>query len=227
MDSSSALRAIGKGWYFLVVGAVAGAVAAVMLTASQAPQYEASTTYIVSPRMDGSTDAAESVRTLDGDRARAIVSTLVEVMTSATVQQEAATTIGMGADTLAEYTVSAVVLPEAYVAELRVLGPEPQNGVLLSAAIGNLAAERFVALYQIYDVGLLDPADLPLAPANRGLVETAVMAAALGLFAGALVALISGAPRIRRNRQMQNRLSSYGGGEATVTLLPTERREAG
>lgn len=226
MDSSTALRALGRGWYFLVVGAIAGAVAAVVVTSQQQPVYEAASTYIVSPRVDGTTDAAESVRTLDGDRARAIVSTLVEVMTSSTVQQEAAGTIGMGAATLEDYTVDAVVLPEAYVAELRVIGPEPQNAVLLSAAVGNLAAARFVDLYQIYAVGLLDPADLPAGPANRGLVETAVMAGALGLLAGALVALISGAPRIRRSTRMQRRLSSYGG-EATVTFLPTERREAG
>jgi uncharacterized protein involved in exopolysaccharide biosynthesis len=226
MDSSSALRAIGRGWYFLAVGAIAGAVAAVLLTARQQPVYEAASTYIVSPRVDGTTDAAESVRTLDGDRARAIVSTLVEVMTSSTVQQEAAATIGMEAATLADYSVQAVVLPEAYVAELTVVGPVAQNAVLLSAAVGNLAAARFVDLYQIYDVGLLDPADLPTGPVNRGLIETAVMAGALGLLAGAVVALIAAAPRIRRSNMMQRRLASYGG-EATVTLLPTERREAG
>ena len=226
MDTSSALRAIGRGWYFLVIGAVAAAIAAVILTSSQAPVYEASATYIISPRLDDSAGAAESVRTLDGDRARAIVSTMVEVMTSDTVQQEAASTIGMGAATLAAYSVAAVVLPEAYVAELRVTGPEPQNAVLLSSAVGDLAAERFVALYQIYDVGLLDPAGLPRAPVNRSVVETAVMAGALGLLAGALVALLAGAPLIRRSRKMQSRLSHYGG-EATVTRLPTERREAG
>jgi len=41
-------------------------VAAVVVASQQQPVYEAASTYIVSPRVDGTTDAAESVRTLDG-----------------------------------------------------------------------------------------------------------------------------------------------------------------
>ena len=76
---------------------------------------------------------------------------------------------------------TAVVAPEAYVAELRVTGPGAAEAAALSGAIGAAASARFVGLYQIYDIVLLDPASVPTDPVNRGPVETALLGGALGL----------------------------------------------
>jgi uncharacterized protein involved in exopolysaccharide biosynthesis len=185
MDSTT-LRALRSGWW-LVLLAVAGAVAgALVLSSHQEPVYRSSATYIVSPRQgDTTADITESVRTLDPDRARALVSTYAEVIASDAVQAEAAASLGYGPDLLGFYSVEAVVAP---------------------------------------DVVVLDPASVPTSPANRGPVETAVIAGLLGLVAGGALALLAGAPRLRRRRRLQQRLSPYSPPDTTVTPFPAERR---
>ena len=93
------------------------------------------------------------------------------------------------------------------------------DAVVLASEVGAKGARRFVDLYDIYDVGLLDPAIAPSSSNNRGPIETAAVAAALGLLIGAVIALVVNAPRVRRNREMRRRISQYGDAGATVTPI--------
>lgn len=225
MDTSTALKAIRKAWYFVALGAVAAVAVAVYLEATALPMYDSSATYIVSPRLgDPAIDVEESVKTLDDARSRAIVSTYAEILGSDSVHQEASADLGLDPGALDEYSFKAVVLPEANVVELTVRGPSPQLATLLSGTVGGLAAERFTALYRIYDVGLLDPADTPTAPSNPTLLQTIVMAGGLGVLAGAAVALLVGAPRVRRQDRMHRRLTAYVDPHRSV-VTPLHRGE--
>lgn len=223
MDGSTVLRALRSTWWIVVLAVVAAAGTALYLGTRQESRYQSVSSYVVSPRQGDSADVVESVRTLDQARARALVSTYVEMLTSTAVQNDAAAALGLGVFPEA-YEVDAVVAPEAYVAELRVTGPAAADAAALSGAIGAAASARFVGLYQIYDVVALDPASVPTEPVNRGPVENALLGAALGLIAGLGIAVLAGAPRVRRRRHMQQRLDAYGTPDATVTLFPAERR---
>ncbi len=224
MDGNTALRALRATWWIVVLAVVAAAGAAMFLGSRQELRYQSVSSYVVSPRQgDTIADVVESVRTLDQARARALVATYVEMLTSTAVQDEAAAALGLGGFP-ADYEVAAVVAPEAYVAELRVTGPAGTDAAVLSDAVGAAASARFVGLYQIYDIVPLDPASVPTDPANRGSIETALLGGALGLVAGLGVALLAGAPRVRRRRRMHQRLDAYGTPDATVTLFPAERR---
>ena len=224
MDGSTALRALRATWWIVVLAVVAAAGAAMFLGSRQELRYQSVSSYVVSPRQgDTIADVVESVRTLDQARARALVATYVEMLTSTAVQDEAAAALGLGVFP-ADYEVAAVVAPEAYVAELRVTGPAGADAAVLSDAIGAAASARFVGLYQIYDIVPLDPASVPTDPVNRGSIETALLGGALGLVAGLGIALLAGAPRVRRRRRMHQRLDAYGTPDATVTLFPAERR---
>jgi len=224
MDGSTLLRALRSTWWIVVLAVAAAAGAALFLGARQELRYQSLASYVVSPQQSGTAaEVTESVRTLDPARARALVSTYVEMLTGTAVRDEAAAALGLGLFP-ADYKVEAVVAPEAYVAELRVTGPVAAQAAALSGAIGAAASTRFVDLYQIYDVVLLDPASVPTRPVNRSPAETAILGGALGLAAGLGVALLAGAPRVRRRRRMQQRLDAYGSPDATVTLFPAERR---
>ena len=223
METGILLRALRSTWWIVLVAVVAAAGAAYYLGMRQEPIYQSVSSFVVSPRQGDSADVVESVRTLDQARARALVSTYVEMLTSTTVEQEAAAALGLGGFP-AGYQVDAMVAPEAYVAELRVSGPAADQAAALSGAIGTAASARFIDLYQIYDVVQLDAPSAPTEPANRGPVETAMLGAALGLVAGLGIAVLAGAPRVRRRRHMQQRLAAYGTPDATVTLFPAERR---
>jgi len=224
MEGGTLLRTLRSTWWIVVLAVVAGAGAAVLLGERQPLRYQSVSSFVVSPRQGDTTSSiTESVRTLDPARARALVSTYVEILTSAATQDNAAAALGRGAFP-AGYRVEAVVAPEAYVAEMRVTGPVPAEAAALSGAIGTVASARFVALYPIYAIGPLDPASVPTRPVNRGPIETAALGGALGLAAGLGLALLAGAPRARRRRRMQQRLEAYATPDATVTLFPAERR---
>ena len=223
MDGTSAFRSLRRFWWVVLAAVVAAAGAGYLLAAREPLRYESVASYVVSPRAGDSADVTESVRTLDPARARALVSTHVEILTSAAVQEAAAAAAGLGAFPDG-YRVEAIVAPEAYVAELRVTGPEAAQAAVLSGAIGTEASRRFAELYPIYDIVLLDPASVPNDPVNRSPVETALLGAALGLMAGLAIAVLAGAPRVRRRRHMQERLEAYGTPDATVTPFPAERR---
>lgn len=224
MDGASVARSLKRFWYLPVLGAMAAVSVAIVMSASELPLYEARSTYIVSPSASATVDAAESIRTLDDPRSRAVVSTYIEVLASSAVEREAAVALGLDPSITDDYTVAAVLLPEANVVEMTVVGPVPEIAVALSETVGTRASETFEALYQIYDVGLLDPPDLPTAPSGRALQETAALAAALGVLLGAAVAVLAGMPGEARRRRMHSRIEHYGGsGTATITALPTDR----
>ena len=224
MDGITVLRALRRTWWIVVVAVVAAAGAALYLGSRQELRYQSVASYVVSPHQgDATADVIESVRTLDQARARALVSTYVEMLTSIAVQDEAAVALGRGVFP-EDYEVDAIVAPEAYVAELQVTGPDAADAALLSGAIGTAASARFVGLYQIYDIVLLDPASVPAGPVNRSPVETALLGAVLGLMAGLAIAVLAGAPRVRRRRHMQERLEAYGTPDTTVTPFPADRR---
>ena len=227
MDASTALLAIRKGWFLVVLG-IAGAVAvSTTLQASAEPFYESSSTYIVTPMQDPTDPSVvqESIRTLDDARSRAIIATFAEVMDSGGIHAEAALGVGIADLNISDYDFSSAILPEANVVELTVRGPSAQATVLLSGAVGSLAAERFSGLYQVYDIVLLDPPAVPTEPANTPLIQTIVMAAALGLMAGAALALLWGAPKVRKVRQRERRLLSYSVSEEPSAVTPLRRED--
>ena len=221
MDLNTALGAIRRSWYLLLIGVLAAVAAAYVMHARQVPLYEADATYVVGP-LDATdvSDVAEALRTLDSSSSRAIVATFTEIATSSVVLGEAGDAVGVTGGSLDDYEVTSGVVPEANVVTTRVTGPNPETAVMLTQAIGEAATARFVATYRIYSVDLLDPPSLPTEPATRSLLELAVVAGALGLLGGIAVALLWGAPRLRRAEEMSARLGNYAAGEADPRPRP-------
>lgn len=219
MDLKSTLRSLLLGWYYPVFAILIACGAAVFFHGRQLPVYEATATYVVTP-YTGPTefDTTESVKTLDATRSRSVMTTLTEIIGSETSLSQAAATLGRDPATLTAFTVEAIIAPEANVVETTVIGPDPALTVELSNALGSAATARFIDLYKIYDVVVLDPPVLPTAPSNRGLTELAIMASAFGLLIGGGIALLRGLGLEPRGRStMETRLRVYGGG--TVTPL--------
>ncbi|MCJ7725502.1 MAG: hypothetical protein MUP76_03840 [Acidimicrobiia bacterium] len=227
MDAATALRAIRRGWYLVVIGVAAAIGVTVVMQLAAEPFYQTSATYIVSPMQDPAdpTVVQESIRTLDDARSRAIVATFAEVLDSGGIHAEAARLVGIDDLVSTDYDFSSAILPEANVVELTVRGPQASATVLLSGAVGDLAAERFSELYQIYDIVLLDPPVTPTSPANTPLMQMLVMAGALGLLVGAALALLWGAPRVRRNQQRERRLLAYAVTEDPTVVTHLRSRE--
>lgn len=222
MDMKNLLKALRSGWHLLAVGLLVAIVVALTLYRASDAVYEATASYVVSPGIGAApNDVTEGVKTLDSSRSRSIMTTLTEISTSDTVLADAAALLGIDDESMARYEVSSVVVPEANVIETTVAGPDAGTAAALASVVGNVAGSRFISLYQIYDVAVLDPATAPTTPSNPGLAELIVMSAALGLLVGVASAMLRHAIRRGRARGVNRRLGAY---ESTVSALEDHDR---
>jgi receptor protein-tyrosine kinase len=212
----STLGALRSGWYLILIGVMVASGAAVAIDSGATPVYEASASYIVSPGSQvAPDDVAQGVNTLDSSRSRSIMTTLTEIADSDAVLSEAFTLLGLAPELTELYSVESVVVPEANVMETIVTGPDPETAAQLASTVGSLGGSRFVALYQIYGVEVLDAATVPTEPANPGLSQSLVIAIALGIMAGGAAALLRFAFSQRSRRTMDRRLGAYHASEVT------------
>jgi len=210
MDLKTTLSALRTGWHLLFIGSLIAAAAVIVIDRGAVPAYEASASYVVSPGgaipVD---DVVRGVDSLDSSRSRSIMSTLTEVATSDVVLSEATSTLGLDPSVANSYSVESIIVPEANVMETVVTGPDPATAAALASAVGEIGGRRFVELYQIYDVVVLDAATIPTVPINSSLGQMLVVAVAIGLMAGAGAALVRAAWLSRSGATMSRRLGAY------------------
>jgi len=210
VDLKTTLSALRTGWHLLFIGALIAAAAVTVIERDATPVYEASASYVVSPGgaipVD---DVVRGVDSLDSSRSRSIMSTLTEIAASDVVMSEAISTLGLDPGAAADYSISSIIVPEANVMETVVEGPDPATAAALASAIGEIGGRRFVDLYQIYDVVVLDAATIPAVPSNSGLAQMLVIGVAIGLMAGAGAALVRAAWLSRSGGTMSRRLGAY------------------
>jgi capsular polysaccharide biosynthesis protein len=149
------------------------------------------------------------------------MATLTQITASDAVLTEAFSALNVDPELSGSYTVKSIVVPEANVMETIVTGPSPQLAAALASTIGEIGGARFVDLYRIYDVQVLDGATIPTAPSNTGLSQMLVLAVALGLTAGAGAALLRSAWSERSKQTMRNRLGAY---DPAVTSIEEHNR---
>lgn len=216
MDLSSALAALRRSWILPVITVLAACAVAAVLHNNQKPSFETTATYLVAPSPTDP-DIIENIKTLDATRSRTILTTLTEIMTSDTVITEAAAVAGVDPE---RYKVSAAALPEANGVTLRIVGPDPAATPALADAVAAASSVRFVVLYRIYEVSVLDPPLAPAEPAGRGLFELLALAATVGLVMGGSLALMRTPPGHRRRATVSRRIDAYGG-----NVTPLRERE--
>jgi diguanylate cyclase (GGDEF)-like protein len=177
------------------------------------PQYRASAKLIVSPNasLESGQDIVDSLSALDR---RSIVSTYAEVLSSQRMFEEAGAALQLTPERLSLYTRQAVVLPDASVLELSVVGPNPAIATLLANHIGQGAIDYISQLNQVYDVKFLDIASVPDEPFTPQPIRDVALALALGLIGGSVLAIASEQLRIplealRRRNMMDSASSAY------------------
>ncbi len=166
-------------------------------------------------------DVAGGVDTLDSSRSRSIMATLTEIAASDAVLTEAFAALNVDPALSEFYKVESIVVPEANIMETIITGPNPQLAAALASTIGEIGGARFVDLYRIYDVEVLDEATIPSGPSNPGLGQMLVIAIAIGLMSGAGAALLRSAWSERSARTMQSRLGAY---DSAVTSIEEHDR---
>lgn len=189
MEVKLYLRMLQRGWWLVVVTALAALNVALVVAYLQTPLYRTSARFVVSPNasLTSGRDVITSLEALDKP---SIVSTYAEVLNSDRIYRQAVETLQVDADLFEDYQVSTVVLPDTTILQLSVAGPQPQLTALLANHIGQQAIDYIHALNQVYEIGFLDPAAVPTTPFSPQPLRDAGLALALGLVLGAGLAIL-------------------------------------
>lgn len=192
MEIKLYLRMLQRSWWIVVLTALSAVLAALMSAYSSTPIYSSSTRYIVSPNpsyLGGSVDY-NLIYSLDTLDKRSIITTYAEVLNSPKIFNETARSLGLSDDQISKYTYSAVVFPETTIIDFSVTGPNPELVVMLATAVGQNAVSYVENLYQVYNVGVLDPPSVPTEPISPQPFRDAGVALIVGLTLGIGLALV-------------------------------------
>ncbi len=192
MEIKLYLRMLQNSWWIVVLTALSATLAALIAAFLTTPIYSSSARYIVSPNPsyiggDVNYNLIYSLDTLDK---RTIITTYAEVLNSPRLYSETVASLKLLESDLTDYTHVAVVLPETNIIDFTVTGPDPKLVALLTNVMGQRAVEYVENLYQIYDMGLLDPALVPIDPISPQPFRDAGVAFVVGLVLGVGLALL-------------------------------------
>jgi capsular polysaccharide biosynthesis protein len=184
------LRLLHQSWWLILLTAVTALVIALLVSLSQVATYETHARYLISPT--GDLSGTQAIYALETLKNRTIVSTYAEILNSQRIYKEVGNTLGIEPEAMADYTLTALVLPEASVLEVAVKGPDANIATLMANNVGEQAVNYLTGAYEAYEVELLDQALLPTIPVSPNPVQNASLALILGLALGSGLVLVRG-----------------------------------
>jgi len=192
MEIKLYLRMLQSSWWVVALTALCAVLAALISSYRTTPIYSSSARYIISPSQtyQGSQDY-NLIYSLDTLDKRTIITTYAEVLNSPRLYDETIKSLGYTQADLKDYSYSAVVFPETNIIDLN--------------SVGKRAVDYVENLYQVYDMGLLDPAALPVQPISPKPFRDAGVALVVGIALGAALALVRELLRAPIGNFMQQR----------------------
>lgn len=194
MNTSKYTIAIG-------VAALLGAIVAGIWAEGQPERYSASTTVAVAPAASLAEDG-DVIDVVGGLDRGTTVETLAGLITSASVVAAAADEIALPADQRALYDVDAVRVTSANLVDVTVSGPDPELVAGLATATATNAAARFGALYRVYQIDVVTPANVPDTSDRPPVTLVSAAGAVVGGLGAAIVVAAS------RSRQRERHLAT-------------------
>jgi diguanylate cyclase (GGDEF)-like protein len=192
MEIKLYLRMLQRSWWIVVLTALSAVLAALISSYFTTPIYSSSARYIISPNptyLGGEVDY-NLIYSLDTLDKRTIITTYAEVLNSPRLYTETINSLGYTDADLAAYSYSAIVFPETNIIDFTVQGPDPKIVALLTTSVGQRGVEYVENLYQIYDMGLLDPAKVSSVPISPQPLRDAGVAMVVGIALGMGLALL-------------------------------------
>jgi diguanylate cyclase (GGDEF)-like protein len=191
MEVKLYFRMLQRSWWIILLTALSAAMAALLTAYFTTPIFRASTRYIISPNPSALGGESNFIYSLDTLDKRSVITTYAEILSSPRIYNETLAILGVNDPTIADqYSYGAIVLPDTNIIEFSVQGPNPK----LVAAITNETAQRAVqyieSLYQVYDMTLLDSAEIPTSPISPQPTRDAGIAVVVGLALGVALALV-------------------------------------
>ena len=186
------LQMLLRSWWIIALAALVALTASLGASYLAVPQYQATARFIINPSA-AITASADVVRSLDTLDRPSVAATYVEVMNSQRIFADSVTALNINpADpSLSAYAVQAVVLPSSSVLQLSVSGPNPDVAAELANMIGNQSINYAKRVNSVYSMEFLDSATPDPTPVSPLPLRDAGLALVLGVFGGAVLAILS------------------------------------
>jgi diguanylate cyclase (GGDEF)-like protein len=193
MEIKLYLKMLQNSWWVVVLTALSATLAALIAAYFTEPIYSSSARYILSPNPayiggDVNYNLIYSLDTLDK---RSIVTTYAEVLNSPRLYSETVVSLKLLESELTSYTHAAVVFPETNIIDFTITGPDPELVALLTNSMGQQGVAYVENIYPVYDMGLLDPATVPVEPISPKPWRDAGVAFVVGSALGVGLALLT------------------------------------
>lgn len=198
-DLQDMLISMLRNWWVVVLAIVITAGSTYFLGMRQEPVYQATTTVELQPSTVLSDNQMINVLNVLSNR-RTAINTYARKATSSTMKEAVATRLGVPAAVISKASLSAAVLPETTLIEIRGVANDPK----LAAAITDTVAEELVKqaptmvlMIEIIDYG--DPASSPISPQPFRLLSLGLgTGVGLGLVCVLLIYVLQTVLRTRR-----------------------------
>ena len=177
------------GWWLLLAGAVVGGLAGWVLAARQEPVYAARATLAVAPARSG-LDTEDTLRALEALERRTLVATFAELASRRRTHQRAGASLRLNAEEVRRYRVHGAVVPNTNLVRVEASGPRPDTAARLASAAAEVTRREGAALYPVFTLEVVEPAEASHRPVSPRPVRDAAIALLLGAFAGLALALV-------------------------------------
>ncbi|MBI9043225.1 MAG: transposase [Anaerolineaceae bacterium] len=189
MEVKLYFRMLTRGWWIILLTMFTAIDAALILDYFAEPSYQATVRMLVIPNPEISTgkEFLDSLETLDQ---RSIIMTYAEMIDSQYMFVSVEDDLGLNSEELEKYEQKTVVLPDATIMELTVSGPDRKVVAIWANQIASEAIQYVNNLYQVYVISILDEAKIPTEASSPKPARDVMMAAAMGILVGAMMAII-------------------------------------
>lgn len=191
MEIKLYFRMLQRGWWIVLLTIFAAMIVALFSAYMATPVYEATSRFSVNPNLTLALNGTEILNSMQALDKRSIIQTYAEFLNSQRVYDDTIKSLNIDPSTLVNYTHSTNVVTDANVLELTVTGTNANLVAELANKIGENAIDYIKQINQVYDISVLDPAQVPVIPVSPQPLRDTGVAALLGLIIGAALAIMS------------------------------------
>ncbi len=191
MEIKAYWRILKRRWWLLLFGFAVVFGVTWVLTSRQPPIYEASTTFVIRPRVSENSMGDEFVRALDiVSRRVEINTTFAEVATSRLIANQAKDGLGLSSAEREGLKISARVVGGTNVMEISAEGRDPGITRDFANAVGVETVNYVSKLYDVFELEPLDEAPLPKKSSRPNVPLNLAIGSIMGLALGACLVFV-------------------------------------
>lgn len=177
------VRSISRHWKLVVLTAVAGALLAWLIAATEPKRYRSEAMAAVSPIVN-QLSSSEVLHGIDALERRVVVATVAALASSDSMRRR---TIPARRG---HYGIDAAVLPSTNLIRITVEGPDPEQVASIANRIPPLLDQQTRAMYRVYTIDTISAAVVPEAPFLPRVERAVMVGLVLGVLLGVAIAYL-------------------------------------